>query len=57
MRPSGLPTFRKLYGRIDNGLDAGSYKINVLNNYNVSGFSGSKTFLVTTVNAWGGINF
>jgi hypothetical protein len=57
MRPSGLPTFRKLYGRIDNGLDKGSYKINVMNNYNVTAFSGSKTFLVTTVNAWGGINF
>ena len=31
--------------------------LNVMNNYNVTAFSGSKTFLVTKVNAWWGINF
>jgi hypothetical protein len=39
MRTSGLPEFRKLWGRIDTPLNPGeNYTLNIKNNYNVSSF-------------------
>jgi hypothetical protein len=38
MRTAGLPNFRKLWGKIDAKLDAGSYQLVVKNNYEVSSF-------------------
>jgi hypothetical protein len=33
MRTAGLPNFRKLWGRIDNGLQPGTYYLEVKNNF------------------------
>ena len=38
MRTAGLPNFRKLWGKIENGLDAGKYQIKIENNYKVDKF-------------------
>eukprot|EP00826_Nyctotherus_ovalis_P065173 TRINITY_DN9574_c0_g2_i2.p1 TRINITY_DN9574_c0_g2~~TRINITY_DN9574_c0_g2_i2.p1 ORF type:complete len:127 (+),score=6.13 TRINITY_DN9574_c0_g2_i2:791-1171(+) len=57
MRAAGLPTFRKHWGRIESGLSPGDYRISVVNNYDVSGFSGEKHLVFTTVNAFGGSNY
>ena len=61
MRPSGLPNFRKLWGRIRNGNDGdklkkGTYKIKINNYFNVSKFDGEKIFVLSTVNGFGGKN-
>jgi len=56
MRPAGLPNFRKLWGRINNDLAAGTYTLSVNNTYDVSAFSGQKFFVLSTVNAFGGKN-
>ena len=57
MRTAGLPNFRKLYGQIAKGLEVGKYYINVENTYDVSSFSGSKSFVLSTTNALGGQNY
>jgi hypothetical protein len=57
MRVAGLPTFRKHWGRIEGGLEKGTYTITVQNNYDVSKFSGEKYIFFTTVNAFGGKNY
>jgi hypothetical protein len=61
MRPSGLPNFRKLWGRIEKKgsfteLKAGTYKLKIKNFFDVSKFDGEKIFVVSTVNALGGKN-
>lgn len=56
MRPAGLPNFRKLWARINNDIQPGVYTLTVNNNFNVSPFNGSKTFVLSTVNAFGGKN-
>ena len=62
MRPSGLPNFRKLWGRIKKGknngdqLKAGNYTIKINNYFNVSKFDGEKIFVLSTVNGFGGKN-
>jgi hypothetical protein len=56
MRPAGLPDFRKLWGRIKEDLEPGSYTINVKNNYPVDKFQGKKFIVLSTVNAFGGKN-
>ena len=61
MRPSGLPNFRKLWGRIKNvngedKLKAGNYTIKINNYFNVSKFDGEKIFVLSTVNGFGGKN-
>lgn len=56
MRPAGLPDFRKLWGRINTRLDPGSYKIEINNNFPVSDFDGKKSFVLSTVNIFGGKN-
>lgn len=57
MRTAGLPQFRKLYGEIEKGLDKGKYQLNIDNNYPVSAFSGTKTFVLSTTNILGGQNY
>jgi hypothetical protein len=56
MRTAGLSNFRKLYGKIEDGLKAGAYTLRISNNYEVESFDGSKTFVVSTTNALGGQN-
>jgi len=57
MRTAGLPNFRKLWGRIDEGLEPGTYVLEVSNQYRVEPFQGSKSFVLSTTNALGGKNY
>ena len=57
MRTAGLPNFRKLYGVINEDLSAGQYYLRVMNNYNVSSFTGHKFFVISTTNLLGGQNY
>ena len=57
MRPAALPSFRKLYGRIRGDLQAGDkLAFDVKARYPVSGFSGTKAIVVTTLSFLGGKN-
>jgi len=66
MRPSGLPNFRKLWGRIRKGsgngdgdnnvLKQGNYTVSIKNFFDVSKFEGEKLFILSTVNGFGGKN-
>ncbi|KAI3466840.1 hypothetical protein Pfo_023503 [Paulownia fortunei] len=57
MRTSALPTFRKLYGRIEEDLDADDIiSVKLLNNYNTYSFSGSKKLVLSTSSWLGGHN-
>jgi hypothetical protein len=40
MRTAGLPSFRKLWGKITTDLKAGKYSLQIGNNYDVSSFEG-----------------
>ena len=55
MRTSALPTFKKLYGKLD-GLEKGKYVVRVSNQYDVSSFGGTKSFEITQLNELGGNN-
>ena len=57
MRTAGLPNFRKLWGRIENGLEPGVYKLEVDNQYEVKPIQGQKSFVLSTTNALGGKNY
>lgn len=57
MRTAGLPNFRKLWGRLDGGIKKGTYNVTVANNYDVNGFDGNKSFVLSTTNALGGKNY
>lgn len=57
MRTAGLPDFRKLWGRFNNGLKAGTYTLGVYNQYDVASFGGSKSWVLSTTNAFGGKNY
>ena len=46
MRTAGLPTFRKLWGKIDGPLNPGQYQLVISNNYNTSKFEGKKSFVL-----------
>ena len=56
MRTSGLPNFRKLWGRIHQDLEPGDYKVKINNVFDVSQFGGKKIFILTNVNIFGGKN-
>ncbi|XP_011873433.1 PREDICTED: cell cycle control protein 50A isoform X2 [Vollenhovia emeryi] len=63
MRTAALPTFRKLYRRIDhsqdgfkNGLVAGNYTLNVDYSFSVSSFYGKKKMILSTTSLLGGKN-
>ncbi|XP_043696178.1 ALA-interacting subunit 3-like [Telopea speciosissima] len=57
MRTAALPTFRKLYGKIEVDLEANE-KITVViqNNYNTYGFGGKKKLVISTTSWIGGKN-
>ena len=57
MRTAGLPSFRKLWGKLPNGLEAGSYTLYVNNIFDVSAYQGKKSFVISTTNALGGKNY
>lgn len=57
MRTAGLPNFRKLWGKIDTDLAAGTYSVGINNTYDVASFEGSKSFVLSTTNALGGKNY
>ena len=57
MRSAALPSFRKLYGRIRGDLAAGDKLVfDVDARYPVTGFSGTKAIVVTTLSFLGGKN-
>ncbi|CAN0223565.1 cell cycle control protein 50A-like [Lampetra fluviatilis] len=59
MRTAALPTFRKLYRRVnmtDNGLPAGSYLLKVDYNFPVMSFGGRKRMILSTTSWMGGKN-
>lgn len=57
MRTAGLPNFRKLYGKIEKDMPAGTYELKITNKYDVSSFDGSKYFVLSTTNVFGGTNY
>lgn len=57
MRTAGLPNFRKLYGKITTDIEPGDYKVVISNFYDVNGFDGNKSFVLSTTNALGGKNY
>jgi hypothetical protein len=57
MKISGLPTFRKLYGRlVTEELAPGTYKLTIQDKYQVAQFQGTKSFVISTTNWAGGKN-
>jgi hypothetical protein len=56
MRTASLPTFRKLYRVIDTDLPAGEYSMIVTEFFDVTSFSGTKSFALATVSWVGGEN-
>ncbi|XP_011137993.1 cell cycle control protein 50A isoform X2 [Harpegnathos saltator] len=63
MRTAALPTFRKLYRRVDHtqngfteGLVAGNYTLKVKYSFSVSAFHGTKSMILSTTSLLGGKN-
>ncbi|XP_072934393.1 cell cycle control protein 50A-like isoform X1 [Epargyreus clarus] len=63
MRTAALPTFRKLYRRVDHsqsgfnsGLLQGTYLLHINYNYPVTDFDGTKSFIISTTSLLGGKN-
>lgn len=57
MRTAALPTFRKLYGRIEVDLQANDFiTVEIQNNYNVYSFGGKKSLVLSTTSWLGGKN-
>ncbi|PKA56791.1 Putative ALA-interacting subunit 2 [Apostasia shenzhenica] len=57
MRVAALPKFRKLYGIIEEDLDADELlTVHLMNNYNTYSFGGKKNLVLTTSNWLGGKN-
>jgi hypothetical protein len=57
MRIAGLPTFRKLWGRIDEPLKKGStLRVQFADHFPVKEFFGRKAFVISTASALGGRN-
>ncbi|XP_015076787.1 ALA-interacting subunit 3-like [Solanum pennellii] len=57
MRTAALPTFRKLYGKIEVDLEAGdTLNVTLLNNYNTYSFDGKKKLVLSTTSWIGGKN-
>ena len=57
MRAAATPNFRKIWGKIETDLAAGTYTIAITNNWPVSTFSGRKYFLQAKTNHLGGKNY
>ncbi|XP_041028108.1 putative ALA-interacting subunit 2 [Juglans microcarpa x Juglans regia] len=57
MRTAALPSFRKLYGRIEEDLNADDViVVNLMNNYNTYSFGGKKKLVLSTSSWLGGKN-
>ncbi|PNY10375.1 ala-interacting subunit 3-like protein [Trifolium pratense] len=57
MRTAALPTFRKLYGKIEVDLNAGDLiNVTLQNNYNTYSFNGKKKLVLSTTSWLGGKN-
>lgn len=57
MRTAALPTFRKLYGRIESDLEANEkITVTIQNNYNTYSFNGKKKLVISTATWIGGKN-
>jgi hypothetical protein len=57
MRTAGLPNFRKLYGRIDGDFSTGDrLSFEVIANYEVRSFDGTKALVITQNGEFGGRN-
>lgn len=56
MRASATPTFRKLWGRIDENLPAGNYSTIINSTWPTDTFGGEKSVVFTQTNAFGGKN-
>ncbi|XP_042056705.1 ALA-interacting subunit 1-like [Salvia splendens] len=57
MRTAALPTFRKLYGKIETDLEANEkITVTIQNNYNAYSFNGKKKLVVSTATWIGGKN-
>ncbi|CAN8303268.1 unnamed protein product [Cochlearia groenlandica] len=57
MRTAALPTFRKLYGKIETDLEMGdTIEVTLQNNYNTYSFSGKKKLVLSTTSWLGGKN-
>jgi hypothetical protein len=57
MRTAGLPTFRKLYGKISGDFAKGEViTFNIVANYEVNSFSGAKAMVISTLGEFGGAN-
>ncbi|KHG12425.1 Putative ALA-interacting subunit 2 -like protein [Gossypium arboreum] len=57
MRTSALPSFRKLYGRIEKDLDVDDVVVvHLMNNYNTYSFGGKKKLVLSTTSWLGGKN-
>ncbi|XP_065871934.1 ALA-interacting subunit 5-like [Euphorbia lathyris] len=57
MRTAALPTFRKLYGRIERDLEANDIiEVDIENNYNSYGYGGKKKLVLSTTTWIGGKN-
>ena len=58
MRTAGLPNFRKLYGKIEGtGLVKGTViTFDIVQNFDVSSFEGTKSIVISTVGPFGGKN-
>ncbi|EPS74208.1 hypothetical protein M569_00549, partial [Genlisea aurea] len=57
MRTAALPTFRKLYGKIEVDLEAGDViGVSIQNRYNTYSFEGKKKLVLSTANWLGGKN-
>ncbi|KAL0696382.1 hypothetical protein Bca4012_063562 [Brassica carinata] len=55
MRTAALPTFRKLYGKIETDLENGhTIHVTLHNNYNTYSFSGKKNLVLSTTSWLGG---
>lgn len=57
MRTAALPSFRKLYGKIEDDLEAhDEITIEIQNNYNTYSFNGRKSLILSTAGWIGGKN-
>ncbi|KAI9352295.1 CDC50/LEM3 family [Zopfochytrium polystomum] len=56
MRPAGLPNFRKTWGSRSDSVPAGSYRITITQNFDVSSFGGTKAIAISTMSSIGGKN-
>ena len=51
MRAAATPNFRKIWGKIDSNLLAGTYSVAITNNWLVSVFNGKKYFILAQTNS------